>query len=139
MLTQFLNIAAALFLVFTNSVVMAQSQQTGNPDPHLEQIKVKLDLSDEQAKQLLPVLESSMQAQKRILSNYGIDLNEDGDPGEKPGFREAWAMKQELDAVRAETLVSVGDILSDKQLDAFKRMQEKRRAEMRERIRSKRE
>jgi Spy/CpxP family protein refolding chaperone len=134
-----LNVAAMILMALAGSMVMAQGVHAPDLGQHAEQIQAKLNLRDEQVEALLPILENSMLQQQRILSSYGIDLNVDGEPGDKPGLRAAWAMKLELEAVRADTLASVGDILSDKQLDAFKHLQNQRRAEMRERIRSRRE
>jgi hypothetical protein len=45
-------------------------------------------------------------------------------------------MRQELETVRADTLDELEGILNDEQLDEFKRIQEERKAEMRERMRS---
>jgi hypothetical protein len=43
-------------------------------------------------------------------------------------------MRKELDVVQADTLDALGRILNDEQMEEFKRMQEERKAEMRERI-----
>ena len=47
----------------------------------------------------------------------------------------AGALKQELEVVREDTLEAVDDILTDEQLEEFKRMQEETKAEVRRRIR----
>lgn len=44
----------------------------------------------------------------------------------------------EIDAVREDTMGKLEQVLSDEHLEAFKLIQEERRAEMRERMRSRR-
>jgi hypothetical protein len=101
----------------------------------MEEAKARLNLSDDQLDRMAPVLEESIEAQRRILSRYGIDLERRNGSKGKLGLRQARSMRQELEAVRADTLSELEGILNDDQLDEFERMQEERKAEMREHIR----
>lgn len=94
----------------------------------------RLDLSAEQVDRVTPVLKDSIAAQQRILSRYGIDL-ESGEAGTRGlGPRAALSMRQELDAARETTLSALEGLLTETQHNEFKRMQEERRAEIRERV-----
>lgn len=113
--------------------------QTGpDPEQRMEEVTSRLGLSDEQVEQLAPVLEKSRAAQQEILSKYGIDLESGSGPSQKLGMRNGRAMRQELDVVRSDMLAEVEGILTNEQFEAFKQIQEERRAEMRERVRSRR-
>jgi hypothetical protein len=101
----------------------------------LAAIKARLDLSEEQITQMAPVLEESMAASQRILASYGIDLENREDNAGKLGLRKGRAMRNEIDTVRAETLSALETILTEDQLVEFKKIQNEREAEMRERIR----
>jgi hypothetical protein len=48
------------------------------------------------------------------------------------------AMSQEMEVVRSDTRAALDPILSDAQMAEFDRMQEERKAQMRERVRSSR-
>jgi hypothetical protein len=101
----------------------------------LAAIKARLDLSEEQITQMAPVLEESMAASQRILASYGIDLENREDNAGKLGLRKGRAMRNEIDTVRTETLSALETILTEDQLVEFKKIQNEREAEMRERIR----
>jgi len=113
----------------------AADDQAAQAQQRLAAAKERLDLSDEQLDQLAPVLEKSMAAQRRVLASYGIDLENRNGAGNRPGLRQARAMRKEMNAVKSDTLAEVNKILTDAQLKEFKRMQEERQAEMRQRIR----
>ena len=102
------------------------------------ELKTRLALSDTQVEALTPVLNKSKAAQLDILSSYGISLESSGGAALRPGWRDAMAMKKKLEALRKDTLHAVDDILTDKQLDAFKRIQDEHRAALQQRIRGER-
>jgi hypothetical protein len=79
-----------------------------------------------------------MQAQKAIMARYGIDPENRDGAGRQPSLREMRAMSQEMEVVRSDTRAALDPILSDAQMAEFDRMQEERKAQMRERVRSSR-
>ncbi|MGD8695948.1 MAG: hypothetical protein PVJ12_02475, partial [Gammaproteobacteria bacterium] len=113
---------------------LAQEDRAAQVEQRIEEAKARLNLTDEQLDQMTPVLEESMAARQSILSSYGIDLENRSGSAKKLGLRQARAMRKELDVVQADTLDALGRILNDEQMEEFKRMQEERKAEMRERI-----
>lgn len=129
---------AILCLAFASSLAFAQDDRAAGAEQRMAEMQARLDLSDTQVEALTPVLAESMAAQQRILSRYGINLESGSGAAQKLGPRDAMAMKKELDVVRADTLHAVDDILTDEQLDEFKRIQDERRAAMQKRIRGER-
>ena len=126
--------ATVLFMTFS-LLAFAQDDRTAQFEQRMEEARTRLDLSDEQVEAFSPVLKESITEQRRILSNYGVNLDDPSDTAGRLRLRQARAMRKELEAVRADTQSALKPILNDEQLDEFQRMQEERRAEMRERIR----
>ena len=127
-------VAVTLVAILVASPASGQESPATDAEFRLEQTMARLALSDEQKEALAPVIENSMSAQQDILASYGIDMEKGERPAKGLGIRNARAMKRELDAVRADTLETVSEILSAEQFDEFKRIQAERQAEMRERI-----
>lgn len=130
--------AALLVLALFSLPVRTQDAQAGQFQQHMEEARERLQLSDEQVQQMAPVMARSLESQQRILSSYGIDLESRSGPAQKLGPRQAMAMRDELTAVRADTVGALEGILTREQLDEFKRMQEERQAEIRARMRENR-
>ena len=126
---------AIICLAFANSASFAQDEQAAAIEQRMEEARGRLNLSDAQVEALAPVLERSMASQQSILSKYRVDLESGRDVMQQLGPRNAMAMKKELDAVRADMLEAVDDILADDQFEEFQRIQNERQAEMRKRMR----
>ena len=103
-----------------------------------EQTRERLGLTDEQVARIEPILESSFEASMLVLENHGIDLEVPRDQRERPSFRTMRAIGSDLKAVRQETAEEMAEILTDVQMEEFRKIQEERRAELRERIRARR-
>ena len=129
------SITALLIAAVTTPASHAEGNRAAQIEQGVQAAKERLQLTDDQVKQITPVLEESIDAQRKILSRYGIDLDAPDAPRERLGMRDARAMKRDLEAVRAATEASVGDILTEKQVDEFKRMQEERKDQIRARVR----
>jgi hypothetical protein len=132
---QHLICTAIICLAIANSASFAQDAQAAAIDQRMEEARGRLNLSDAQVEALAPVLERTMASQQSILSKYGVDLESGRDVMQQLGPRNAMAMKKELDAVRADMLDAVDDILADDQFEEFQRIQNERQAEMRKRMR----
>ena len=131
-----LTTALLVSLMLVNQQGFADDDRAAQFEQRMEQTRERLQLTDEQAEQMAPILEESMVARRNILSKYGIDLERRSARSQRLGLSKAGALKQELEVVREDTLEAVDDILTEEQLEEFKRMQEEQRAEMRERMRS---
>lgn len=130
-----LNTLALVLLAFASQLALAESDRGAEVGERLAQARDRLDLSDEQLDQIAPVMEESLAKRNSIMSRYGVDP-QNPERSKRPNFRQARAMRSEMEAVRSDTLASLEGILSREQLDEFKSMQEEQRAEMRERMRA---
>ena len=137
-MTRILTTMMCFCLVIFSPLTLAETDQAAQLEQRLEQAKARLGLTDDQLEQMAPVLQETMDAQQRILTSYGIDLEGQDDPAQTLGIRKAMAMKRELDVVRADMLAAVEGILTNEQFDEFKRLQSERQSEMRKRIRGQR-
>ncbi|MGD9263540.1 MAG: hypothetical protein PVG88_04300 [Methyloceanibacter sp.] len=133
---QLLSKAAILSLALVSPFALANSDRMAQVEQRMEEVRERLNLSDEQIDQMTPVLEESMEKRQAVLSSYGIDPENRANAKGKLGLRKALAMKKELNAIRTDTLRALNDVLTDEQLEEFKLMQAERQSEMRERIRS---
>ena len=121
------------------SLTTSQAQQV-DPDrlaeleARIEQTKQRLNLTDEQAVQIEPILESNFHASMLILESHGIDLSVPREQRARPNFREIRAIGKELQAVREETAEEMAEFLTEEQMEEYRKIQEERRAEMREQI-----
>jgi Spy/CpxP family protein refolding chaperone len=125
-----------MMIVLAIQPVLAESDREVRFEERLAEAKERLDLSDEQLEQVKPVMQEATEAQRSILARYGIDLEAEGGSGNALGMREARKLRQDLSKVRADTLEKLDGILTDEQLDEFKKLQEERRQEMKKRIRA---
>jgi hypothetical protein len=124
-----------MLIVLAIQPIWADSDQEALVEERLAEAKARLDLSDEQLEQVKPVMEEAVKAQRSVLARYGIDLEAEGGPENKLGMLEARKLKKDLAKVREETLEQLDDILTDEQLEEFRKMQEENREAMKSRIR----
>lgn len=133
---QRLTAAATLIVLFAiGTQAKADDDRAAMAQEQMQQTFEGLELTDEQIEQVKPVLEASVASMQEILLSYGIDPESHPGSAEKPGIRKMRAMRKEMNAVRENTLAELELILSDEQLEEFKRIQGERQAEMRERMR----
>lgn len=94
--------------------------------------KERLQITEEQAPVVQEILKESAERRFAILEKYGF-----GD-GERPSlnFREKRRLRSEINDVNEDTLERLSEILTDDQLEEYKKIQEERGAEMRERLQS---
>ena len=133
---QRLTAAATLIALFAiGTQAKADDDRAAMAQEQMQQTFERLELTDEQIEQVKPVIEASVASMQEILLSYGMDPESRQGSAEKPGFRKMRAMRKEMHAVRENTLAELELVLSDEQLEEFKRIQGERQAEMRERMR----
>jgi hypothetical protein len=131
-----LTAAATLIVLFAiGTQAKADDDRAAMAQQQMQQTFERLELTEEQIEQAKPVLEASAASMQEILLSYGMDPESRQGSSEKPGLRKMRAMRKEMHAVRDNTLAELELILSDEQLEEFKRIQGERQAEMRERMR----
>lgn len=135
----FLTILFSLMASLTTSLAQqVDSDQIAEFEARIEQTKQRLNLSDEQVANIEPVLISRAEASMLVLENNGIDLTVPREQRERPGFQQMQTIAKELQAVREETAEEMAEILSEEQMQEYRKIQKENRAEMRERIRARR-
>jgi hypothetical protein len=123
-----------LMIALALQPTQAEEDREARFEERVAEAQARLDLSDEQLEQFKPIMQSAAEAQRSILAKYGIDLEAEGGQQNKLGMREARKLRSEMQKVRNNTLEQLNDVLTDEQLDEFKKIQEERKQEMRERI-----
>lgn len=115
-----------------------QSSASGLPDIQVKlvQTKQRLNLTDEQFAEMRPILKTSLEETKAVLDKHGIDLSIPKEQRDRPSFREMRKIGKDLKVVRESTTARLAEVLSEKQLDTYKEIQEERRKQMREQIRA---
>lgn len=118
----------------TSQAQQADPDRLDELDARIEQTRQRLNLTDEQSVQIEPILESNFHASMLVLESHGIDLSVPREQRARPNFREMRAIGKELQAVREETAEEMAEILTEEQMEEYRKIQEERRAEMREQI-----
>lgn len=138
-----MTVAALIGFLSSLSVGFAQqadSDRLAELEARIEQTRKRLNLTDEQIVRIEPILESNFEATMLVLENHGIEFDPDvpREQRERPGFRKMRAISRDLQAVREETAAEMAEVLTDEQMAEYRKIQEERRAELRERIRARR-
>jgi Spy/CpxP family protein refolding chaperone len=118
----------------TSQAQQADPDRLDELDARIEQTRQRLNLTDEQSVQIDPILESNFHASMLVLESHGIDLSVPREQRARPNFREMRAIGKELQAVREETAEEMAEILTEEQMEEYRKIQVERRAEMREQI-----
>lgn len=109
-------------------------EQRAQIERHVEEIRARLNLSEEQRVRLEPVLRRSFEQRAEVLQRYGVSR----DRTERLGFRKARALKSDLDAVRQSSEAEIAAILDERQMIEYRKIQEEMREELRARVRERR-
>ena len=111
-------------------------------EARLEAARERLQLSDEQEEQLVPILGESLEATMAVLEKHGVSLQEGagGRANRRRNLRRLRALGSDLDEVREALLAKIeaAGFLTDQQFAEFKKIQEEQRATLRERMRAQR-
>ena len=108
----------------------------------MEEARERLQLSDEQVEQLLPILMESFEGTMAVLSKHGIDPRNRTEEGanSRLNLRRLRALGRDLDEVREAMFDTIEEkgFLDDEQFAEFRKIQEEQRAALRERLRARR-
>jgi len=133
--------AALALLAATHAFPSAEAQerrltddQRAQLEQYLEQVRTRLNLSEEQRAQIEPVLRRSFEERAEILQRYGVGKDE----SQRPGFRQTRAMKSDLEEARKKNDAEVEKILDDRQMAEYRKIQEEMREQLRQRVRERR-
>lgn len=136
---QTLHVALVILACTLAGTLYAGSGETPSrpetAEQRLTEARTRLNLTDQQAEAMRPILSKNLQAAKSVLESYGIDMDDPQAQHDKLGFRKARQLGKEMDAIRAATLEDLAPILDEAQLAEYKQIQQENKAAMRERIR----
>ena len=104
----------------------------------LEKTRARLNLTDEQAEQVRPILRAGFEAQKKVLQKHGIEIRPGAEAPGRLSLLELRRLNRDLAKVREQTLDKLSDILTDEQIKVYREIQQERRQELRERLRKRR-
>ena len=143
-----LAIAATLmaFAAGAGTTVPAAAQEAGADErmaelqQRLDSARARLQLTDEQVEQLLPVLTENLQATMAVLQEHGIDMRSlgEGRSNRRLNLRQLRALGRDLDEAREAMFEKIEELgfLSDEQFAEFRKIQEEQREALRERLRA---
>lgn len=135
---QFTALAALIAMLAAGSPAIAEDDRAAQARDQMEQTIEQLELTDEQIERVKPILEDSWASQQAIMAKYGIDPESHAGSGKQLDMRQARAMRKELNEVQQDMNAELTTILSAEQLEKFEVIQQERRDQMRERMRSSR-
>lgn len=124
----------SLLILMLGSVPLL-AEEVGSPaDARIDALATRLALSDAQREEFEPIMRDSMAKRGAILAKYGIDPEDRAKPVQRPNFRQARAMRSEMQGVQKDLFSSLEGVLTQAQLDQLARLQEEQRAAMRQRM-----
>lgn len=122
-----------ILLVLYSTAAPAQERLDASGGFSHERIEImaqELDLTEDQRKALLPIMQRYGEETRAMLENYGVNLK----AGERPPVRKLMAMRADAKKNRAAFEQSVAGVLSTAQMEKFRTLQDEQRADMRARL-----
>ena len=134
--------AAALIAIPAGAQEPATDERISELQQRLDDARERLQLSDEQVEQLLPVLGENLDSTLAVLEKHGFTSGslDEGDSNRRPNLRQLRSLSSDLDEVREAMFKKIEELgfLSDEQFAEFKKIQEEQRAALRESLRARR-
>lgn len=110
-------------------------EQRARIEARFEEIRERLDLSEEQKALLGPVLRKDFEQRAEVMRKHGVTRESE----QRPSRSEMRALRRELKAVREATDAEVERILDPGQMAEYRKIREEAQDEMRARARSRRQ
>lgn len=101
------------------------------------QVKValeRLQLNDEQREEVRSIIEANFEQRLAVLQKHGVNPK-NRDAAKRPSIRKMLALRNDLGKVGNKTEKELGKVLSDDHMKVWKKLEEERREQMRERLR----
>lgn len=106
-------------------------EQIAQAQERMAEMRERLQLTDEQAAELEPIITAAVEKQQAVMDKHGVSMSGGG----RPSRRQLMQMRSDVDAVRQETNSQVKSVLKNDQYEEFLKIQEERKAERRARMR----
>lgn len=129
--TMILTLSAAAFTTEAQDRQLSD-EQVAKIEAQVEQTQARLNVTDEQANLLSPLLVDNFEKRATILQSYGIA------EGTAPNLsvRQKLNLRKEMQAQTEATTSQVAEILTDEQMTEFEKIQEDAREAFKARIQS---
>ena len=111
-----------------------ESQVDKRVNSFFSTLRIRLELTEQQAHQIEPLVLSHLKTRLSILKENGISPDSRS-AGEKIDFRQLRAIKREMDSLDKQIESELVEILNDEQIEEYRLIQEERRAKIRSQIR----
>jgi len=97
-------------------------------EQRLEEIMVRLELTEQQQQQVRPIMQSAMEQRRAVREAHGVG------PGKgKPDAQTRQAMRGEMQAIKADTDQQLAEVLSAEQMQELRDIRREIKQEMRAR------
>ena len=139
-----------IFIVLTFLVSVSVFSKTNSPidDKYIDEYSLskdqvvylnsmisRLNFSDKQNDQLIPIFLDIFQKRQSIMKKNGVDIKSRSS-GERIGMKQLRSIKKEMDKLNKQTMKQLEKVLSKEQLNEYKKFQKEQRDEMRNRLRN---
>ena len=139
-----------IFIVLTFLVSVSVFSKTNSPidDKYIDEYSLskdqvvylnsmisRLNFSDKQNDQLIPIFLDIFQKRQSIMKKNGVDIKSRSS-GERIGMKQLRSIKKEMDKLNKQTMKQLKKVLSKEQLNKYKKFQKEQRDEMRNRLRN---
>ena len=130
------NILVLIALLVTNLSFQLHAEESKKDfSERFEQVKLRLALSPKKVEAITPILISSAERAQKILTKYGIDIEQGKDnKNAKLGFSKLRKMAKEMASEREKTKAALSVHLNDQQMKEYTEIQAERKKMMRERL-----
>ena len=109
-----------------------EQEQVAELDERVEEFKTRLDLTPDQVERIRPILAESMEQIGAALKEAGVDS--DGGGASELSRRKRIRLGRTIRGLQEEVGERMSEVLSDAQMEEYKKMQEERREELRARM-----
>ena len=109
-------------------------EQLALVEERIQEARERLNLTDEQTDQVVPILRAGFEALLVVLEEHGIDIENRSGERNRPRLRQLRRLNRDLEEVRERTVEQLSDVLSDEQIEVYRELQEERRQALRARV-----
>ena len=126
---------ALLLLSPTADAEDRHEQAMQRVEGNLQEAQERLQLSDEQASRLRPILTEDAEQRLEVIGKYATDENGER---KRPSRKDMKEMRDQIQMVNERTNKSLSMVLNEEQLVEYREMMSERRASMREEAKKRR-
>lgn len=122
-----------LLIIFSISFSVIAEDDLTSMDDFYSKLEANLDLTNEQSEKFKPIYLDYREKLQNLLKKNGIDLYT-GSFENRVGIRQLRSIKRGMDKLYRANNVQLADILNKEQIREYKKIQEKQRVDLRDRL-----